>query len=511
MTIQQAAGDAPRNLFDAITRRAARQPQSPALILPGREMLDYRTLLERSARIAHVLAAHGARPGDRVMVQVEKSAEALCLYLACLQAGAVYVPLNNAYTAAELAYFVADANPKIFVCAPAARETVAAVTGAHVLTLGDDGRQGSLLEECAGHAAEFPSAGVGMNHVAVIIYTSGTTGRSKGAMLSHANLWSNAEALRVFWRFTGNDVLLHALPLFHVHGLFVAGNVSLLAGGAMILLPKFDVGEIFHWLPHADVMMGVPTFYTRLLGDSRLTPEAARHVRLFTSGSAPLLADTHRQWQARTGHAILERYGMSEAGMIASNPFDGARVPGSVGYALPDVEVRVVARSGAPAPPGEVGMIEVRGPNVFQGYWQMPDKIEAEFREDGFFITGDLGTMEADGRLSIVGRGKDLIITGGLNVYPKEIESLIDAIPGVAESAVIGLPHADFGEGVTAVVVATDAGLTQAAVLAALADRLARFKLPKRVLFRDGLPRNTMGKVQKNRLREEFRDLYQAG
>ena len=330
-------------------------------------------------------------------------------------------------------------------------------------------------------------------------------------MLSHGNLWSNAETLRQICQFTDRDVLLHALPIFHIHGLFVATNVSLAAGAAMILLPKFDLDDIFRWLPRATVMMGVPTFYTRLLQDPRLTAETARHMRLFISGSAPLLADTHRQWRARSGHAILERYGMTETGMIASNPHDGARVPGTVGHALPGVSVRVADEAGRALPPGEVGMIEVRGPNVCRGYWRMPEKTKEEFRGDGFFITGDLGVLEADGRLSIVGRGKDLIITGGFNVYPKEIESLIDALEGVEESAVIGVAHPDFGEGVTAVVVKNQAALTESDVLAALSVRLARFKCPKRVLFVAQLPRNTMGKVQKAVLREEFRTLYGSG
>ncbi|HEX4272403.1 MAG TPA: malonyl-CoA synthase [Rhizomicrobium sp.] len=495
----------PRNFFDAVAGRA--HPGATFLILPGRKDMSFGAAFEMAGRMANVLVAQGVVPGDRVMAQVEKSAEALCLYLACLRAGAIYVPLNTGYTPSEVAYFIGDAEPKVFVCSNP--ERIAAVAGkARLLTLGADGRTGSLLEQAAGQGSEFSDAKIGMDDLAAILYTSGTTGRSKGAMLSHGNLWSNAQTLAELWRFTADDVLLHALPIFHIHGLFVATNVSMAAGGSMILLPKFDVNEIFRWLPRATTMMGVPTFYTRLLPDPRLTVEAAHHIRLFVSGSAPLLAETHRQWQERTGHAILERYGMTETGMIASNPYDGARVPGSVGYALPGETVRVADEVGVALTPGEVGMIEVRGPNVFQGYWRMPDKTAEEFRKDGFFITGDLGVMEPDGRLAIVGRGKDLIISGGFNVYPKEIESLIDEIAGVEESAVIGVTHPDFGEGVTAVVVKTDAALTEADVLAALADSLARFKCPKRVLFVDQLPRNTMGKVQKSALREQFRDLY---
>jgi len=503
----------PGNFFQAIAETAAARPEAPFLILPGRGPLDYRATLAIAARFAQVLTARGVMPGDRIMAQTGKSAEAICLYIACLAIGAVYVPLNTGYTPSEIAYFAGDAEPKIFVCAPESRDRIAAVApGAAILTLGDDGGEGSLLEEAADRPPEFPRAAVGMEDLASILYTSGTTGRSKGAMLSHGNLWSNAETLKDIWRYSAGDVLLHALPIFHIHGLFVATNVSLVAGAAMILLPKFEVSEMFRWLPQASVMMGVPTFYTRLLQDPRLTPEAARHMRLFISGSAPLLADTHRQWRARSGHAILERYGMTETGMIASNPYDGARVPGTVGYALPGVSVRVADEAGRALAPDTVGMIEVRGPNVFQGYWRMPERTREEIRGDGYFITGDLGVMEADGRLSIVGRGKDLIITGGFNVYPKEIESLIDALDGVEESAVIGLAHPDFGEGVTAVVVRKNgASLNEADVLTALSEHLARFKLPKRVLFVEDLPRNTMGKVQKAALREQYRDLYGNG
>jgi malonyl-CoA/methylmalonyl-CoA synthetase len=331
-------------------------------------------------------------------------------------------------------------------------------------------------------------------------------------MLSHDNLVSNADTLRQAWRFTPDDVLIHALPIFHTHGLFVASNVALFSGASMIFLPKFDPGEIFRAMPKATCLMGVPTFYVRLLQDPRLTRDATRHMRLFVSGSAPLLADTHREWFERTGHAILERYGMTETNMNTSNPYDGERVSGSVGLPLPGVSVRIAQpETGAPVADGEIGMIEVRGPNVFQGYWRMPEKTQAEFRPDGFFITGDLGKIDQNGYVHILGRGKDLIITGGYNVYPKEIESEIDAIDGVVESAVIGVPHRDFGEGVAAIVVKQgNAILTEKDVQALLETRLARYKLPKRVLFVDELPRNTMGKVQKNVLREQFANLYQV-
>jgi malonyl-CoA/methylmalonyl-CoA synthetase len=351
-----------------------------------------------------------------------------------------------------------------------------------------------------------------MRDLAAILYTSGTTGRSKGAMLSHGNLYSNAQSLKQVWRYSESDVLLHALPIFHTHGLFVATNVTLLSAAGMIFLPKFRPDAVFQALPDATVMMGVPTFYTRLLQDPRLNRDSSRAIRLFISGSAPLLEETHREWQARTGQAILERYGMTETNMNTSNPHDGVRLPGSVGLPLPGVELRIAGKDGNPLPRGEIGMIEVRGPNVFAGYWRMPEKTAAGFREDGFFITGDLGTINEDGYVHIVGRDKDLIITGGLNVYPKEIESRIDALPGVEESAVVGLPHGDFGEGVTAFVVAKkDAILAEDAILEALAEHLAKFKRPKRVIFVAQLPRNTMGKVQKGLMRETFRTLYGSG
>ena len=474
--------------------------------------LRYQEAFAISARLAHALVRHGAKPGDRVAVQVEKSPIALLLYLACLRAGLVYLPLNTGYTPAELAYFALDSEPCLFVCSDKNREKIAAcLPGMAFLTLSDDGRDGSLIREAADAPEVFADAETGMGDLASILYTSGTTGRSKGAMLTHGNLTSNAMSLRQAWEFSQNDVLLHALPIFHIHGLFVATNVSLLSGASMLFLPKFEPDAVFQALPQASVMMGVPTFYTRLLKDERLDKDRTRHMRLFISGSAPLLAETHNQWQARTGHAILERYGMTETNMNTSNPYHGDRIPGSVGLPLPGVEIRIADGDGRPVPQGEIGMIEVRGPNVFKGYWKMPEKTAAEFRPDGFFITGDLGTIGANGYVSIVGRGKDLIITGGLNVYPREIESLLDELPGVEESAVVGLPHDDFGEGVTAfLVLKPGARLTQESVLESLSDRLARFKLPKRVFFVDQLPRNSMGKVQKSALRQEYAGLYQA-
>ncbi|HET7085834.1 MAG TPA: malonyl-CoA synthase [Rhizomicrobium sp.] len=499
----------PDNLFN---RFLAAVPRPEKIFLkPGNgPALSFAETFARSAQLAHVLAAHGVKPGDRVAVQAEKSATVLILYLACLRAGAVYLPLNTGYTPHELAYFVQDAEPRLFVCAEQNRQKIeAALPVLDFLTVSDDGSSGSLVAEAARAPRDFADAAVGMEELASILYTSGTTGRSKGAMLSHGNLHSNAESLKQAWEFSASDVLLHALPIFHIHGLFVASNVSLLSGASMLFLPKFDPDAVFGALPQTTVMMGVPTFYTRLLKDSRLNPDSTRHMRLFISGSAPLLAETHRQWQAMTGHALLERYGMTETGMNTSNPYRGRRIPGSVGLPLPGVELRIADGEGHPLAGGEIGMIEVRGPNVFKGYWKLPEKTREEFRQDGFFITGDLGSRDADGYVRIVGRGKDLIITGGLNVYPSEVESLLDQIPGVEEAAVVGLPHEDFGEGVTAfLVLKPDTVLTEAEILESLRERLARFKQPKRVIFVEQLPRNTMGKVQKSLLREEYAALY---
>ena len=499
------------NLFDlCLSGRAG--SRRPALVVPGGEIMSYDGLIEESGRLANALTAAGVGRGDRVAVQVEKSARNLVLYLACLRMGAVYLPLNTAYTLNELAYFIADSEPSLVVCDPVVREGVAALAGpmgARVETL-DAAGEGSLADLARAQPAAFTTATVSSDELAAIVYTSGTTGRSKGAMLSHGNLEANARTLVEAWRFTADDVLIHALPIYHVHGLFVAINVLLMAGGTMIFLPRFDPGEIVGLMPSATALMGVPTFYTRLLRQAGLTPEAVSAMRLFVSGSAPLLAGTHREWRERTGHAILERYGMTETGMNVSNPYDGERIAGTVGLPLPGVEVRITdPETGAAIPRGGIGMIEVKGPNVFKGYWRMPEKTAQEFRADGFFITGDLGTFGQDGYVSIVGRGKDLIITGGLNVYPIEVEEKIDSLPGVVESAVVGLPHPDFGEAVTAVA-ATGGGEhpTEAQVLAALEAELAAFKRPKRVIFVDELPRNTMGKVQKAALRAQYLSLY---
>jgi malonyl-CoA/methylmalonyl-CoA synthetase len=494
-------------LFDGLD-----DPSRLAIETPDGQHISYGDLMARAGQMANVLVSRGVKPGDRVAAQTEKSVAGLVLYLATVRAGAVYLPLNTAYTLNELEYFIGDAEPSLVVCAPSKAEgigAIAAKVGAKVETLGADG-QGSLTQAAATVKAEFETVERADDDLAAILYTSGTTGRSKGAMLTHDNLASNSLSLVDYWRFTDKDVLIHALPIYHTHGLFVASNVTLFARAAMIFLPKFDPDLIIKLMARATVMMGVPTFYTRLLQSPALTKESTRHMRLFVSGSAPLLADTHREWFARTGHAVLERYGMTETNMNTSNPYDGDRVPGAVGHALPGVSVRVTdPETGNTLGPDSIGMIEVKGPNVFKGYWRMPEKTKAEFRDDGFFITGDLGKIDAKGYVHILGRGKDLVISGGFNVYPKEIESEIDAMPGVIESAVIGVPHADFGEGVTAVLVCDKgAAIDEASVLKALDGRLAKFKMPKRVIVVDELPRNAMGKVQKNILRDTYAKIY---
>ncbi len=474
--------------------------------------ISYADLIARTGQMANVLVSRGVRVGDRVAAQTEKSVQGLVLYLATVRAGAIYLPLNTAYTLNELDYFITDAEPSLVVCDPSKAEGIAAIAakvGAKFETLGADGK-GSLTEAADKASPEFKTVARGNDDLAAILYTSGTTGRSKGAMLSHDNLASNSLSLVDYWRFTKDDVLIHALPIYHTHGLFVASNVTLFARASMIFLPKFDPDLIIKLMARATVLMGVPTFYTRLLQNPALNKDTTKHMRLFVSGSAPLLADTHREWSARTGHAVLERYGMTETNMNTSNPYDGERVPGAVGFPLPGVSARVTdPETGKELAREEIGVIEVKGPNVFKGYWRMPEKTKAEFRDDGFFITGDLGKIDAKGYVHILGRGKDLVISGGFNVYPKEIETEIDGMPGVVESAVIGVPHADFGEGVTAVVVRQPgATIDEAAVLNGLDGRLAKFKMPKRVFIVDELPRNTMGKVQKNILRDTYKDIY---
>jgi len=475
------------NLYHRLYRAFSGQLDKICLRSPGGEVWRYGELHDLSGRLASVLLAK-AEPGDRILVQVDKSPEAVALYLACLRGGLVLTPLNTAYTAAELDYFIGDADP--------------------ALTVFDD----TLAQLCARARGVEPGGGIAdleNGDPAAILYTSGTTGRSKGAVLSHGNLSSNASALHEIWGFEPGDVLLHALPIFHAHGLFVALNTAMLNASTILFLKKFETGQVLEQLPRATVMMGVPTYYTRLLADDRFGPRHYRHMRLFISGSAPLSERTFAEFEARTGKRILERYGMSEAGMIASNPLDGDRIAGTVGYALPDVEVRVRDDRGQPLPAGEVGTVETRGPNVFAGYRR---KTAGEFRDDGWFITGDMGFLEADGRLHLVGRKKDLIISGGYNVYPREVELALDETEGIAESAVIGVPHGDLGEAVIALCVPSAHNLPpQAEILERISDRLARFKQPKTIIRMDELPRNNMGKVQKNKLRERFSHLFDEG
>jgi len=443
---------------------------------------------------------------------VHKSAQALALYGAAVKAGLVFLPLNTAYTAHEITYFVEDSGARLLVCDSADIKTYQSIFSDHdmeMLSLDADG-SGTLMDQVSLMDADFHPVPRDKEDLVAILYTSGTTGRSKGAMLTQNNLLSNALSLAEAWRFTDQDVLLHALPIFHTHGLFVATNIVLATSGSILFLPKFDLDAIMTLIPKATTMMGVPTFYTRMLEDQRLTQEMTAHIRLFVSGSAPLLAESHRQFSARTGHAILERYGMTETNMNTSNPYDGERRPGTVGFPLPGVELKITdPEQGTMMPQGEVGQIELRGPNVFKGYWQMPEKTATELRPDGFFITGDLGRIDADGYLHIVGRNKDLIISGGYNIYPKEIELILDDQPGVLESAVLGVPHPDLGETVLGVIVAVPGQTPDLDHIAATAaSALARFKQPRKLILIDELPRNTMGKVQKNILRERYKDIF---
>lgn len=491
-----------------------RGKSDPFLILQDGSQISFDQFLDQAAQFAHVFQTAGLAPGDRVAVQVHKSAEALAIYAGAVQAGVIFLPLNTAYKAAELEYFVENSGAKLFICDPAnAADLKPMADGLSVRleTLSAD-RQGSLMDLANARPKSFATVDRGAEDLAAFLYTSGTTGRSKGAMLSHKNLVSNSKTLADCWQFTENDVLLNALPIFHTHGLFVATNITLLAGGSMILLPKFDLDQMIAHLSRATTMMGVPTFYTRLLGDDRFTKDLAAHMRLFISGSAPLLTETHVQFEGRTGHRILERYGMTETNMNTSNPYDGERRAGTVGFPLPDVELKITDLDGSELPKGDIGQIEVRGDNVFQGYWQMPEKTAEELRADGFFITGDLGRIDEDGYVHIVGRNKDLIISGGYNIYPKEVEMVLDDQPGVLESAVIGVPHPDFGESVVGVLVAepgVDVDLV--AVKASVSAALAGFKHPRKLIVLDELPRNTMGKVQKNVLRDTYGAMFSGG
>lgn len=488
------------NFFAALRDSYAASLNKPFLTLPDSKTFTYGDLDHLSARMACALLSAGAKPGDRIVVQVEKSAENVSLYLGAMRAGLVYVPLNTAYTAGEVAYFLDDAAPSIFVCSPEKEPALkeAAQNVNRVFTLGAS-YDGTLIDELEKATPYAEIERRTQDDLAVILYTSGTTGRSKGAMLTHENLSSNAKTLNALWRFSGDDVLLHALPIFHIHGLFVALHTAMLSACEIIFLPKFDAALVRATMSRATVIMGVPTFYTRLLSEPEFGPDDCTQMRLFISGSAPLTIETFQAFKARTGHTILERYGMSEAGMIASNPLDGDRIAGTVGFALPGVCIRIAGDA-----PGEV---EVKGPNICAGYWNKPDKTAEAFTTDGWFKTGDVGVIDDDGRLSLVGRDKDLIIAGGFNIYPIEIEQILDAVPGVAESAVIGAPHTDMGEGVVAVMVADGAAPDENALTNALAA-LAKFKRPRRFFWIDGLPRNAMGKVQKQILREQFKTAF---
>jgi malonyl-CoA/methylmalonyl-CoA synthetase len=474
--------------------------------------VSYDAFLKLSAQYANAIVEQGLQPGDRLAAQVDKSVAALALYAACIQAGIVYLPLNTDYTALEVEYFIKDSGAKLLICKPESETGLLGIVKHHrviLLTQSADGKSGSLPDMCQGLPTEFLTVDRKPDDIAAFLYTSGTTGRSKGAMLTQGNLLSNCEALKEVWQFTKDDVLLHALPIFHVHGLFVATNVALASGAKIMFEPSFNLDRIIQLLPSVTTMMGVPTFYTRLLSDDRFNHELTQHMRLFVSGSAPLLAETHVQFEKRTGHRILERYGMTETNMNTSNPYDAERRAGTVGFPLPDVELKITdSVTGEELPRGDTGQIEVRGPNVFKGYWNMPEKTAEELRADGFFITGDLGLIDEDGYLSIVGREKDLIISGGYNIYPKEIELVLDEQLGVVESAVVGVPHPDFGEAVVGVLVVDSDVVNLENIKIAVKEQLARFKHPRQLVVVDALPRNTMGKVQKNLLRDQYKALF---
>ena len=498
-----------QNLYAQFESRFPSDRGQPLLLLEDGGTLSYAQAEEGAARYAALLAGLGLEPGDRVAVQVEKSPEALILYLACLRAGLAYLPLNSAYQEAEVAYFLENAEPRAVVAQPRSMPWLAPLAARlkidHVFSLDEHGG-GTLVDAACGAPARFATVERAGDDLAAILYTSGTTGRSKGAMITHRNLASNAEVLHREWGFRPDDVLVHMLPLFHVHGLFVACHCVLMNGSAMRFRARFDARQALADFAASSVFMGVPTFYSRLLAEPGLTRAACARMRLFVSGSAPLLAETHAGFESRTGQRILERYGMTETGMLTSNPLTGERRAGSVGPALPGTDVQIADETGGRCAPGAIGHVLVKGPNVFPGYWRMPEKNLEEFTPDGYFRTGDMGSLSMDGYLTIVGRSKDLIITGGYNVYPKEVELALDELPGVQESAVVGVPHPDFGEAVTAVVVRRKgAEPSESDLLAGLRARLANFKVPKRIHLVDELPRNAMGKVQKNLLRERYK------
>ena len=501
------------NIYSVFSEHFPADPSSTFIETETGLTWSYADLEQESARLARYLTEAGIKKGDRVAVQVEKTPQALFLYLACLRAGFIYLPLNIAYTESELAYFIDNAEPAAIVCRSANlasfKQLATGKTVRHFYTL-ENAPEHNLLQLSETLDSQFETVPCDRDDVAVILYTSGTTGRPKGAMITHGNLAANGLALKQIWGFSKNDVLLHALPIFHIHGLFVACHCVLLSGSKMLFIPKFDTDTIIKLLPRATVLMGVPTFYTRLLDSPAFTAAVCSNMRLFISGSAPLLEQTFTEFQQRTGHTILERYGMTETGMNTSNPLEGERKAGTVGHPLPGVTARIIDDAGQAVERNTVGNLQVKGDNVFIGYWRMPEKTADDFTPDGFFKTGDMAMLDDDGYISIVGRGKDMVITGGFNVYPKEIELLIDELDGVNESAVIGVPHPDFGEAVTAVVI-RDAGhtdCTEEKIIATLKAKLANYKIPKRILFSDELPRNTMGKVQKNLLRDAYADLF---
>lgn len=496
------------NLFALLYERFEAALGCPSLVptgvVTGRSgpAWTYRDLDDASARFSAALRRRGVEPGDRVLVQVPKSVEAVALYLGVLRCGAVYVPLNTAYTEREVAFFVSDASPRVVVRGAVGVGEPGSEQGPRSVGIDVLWEEARCLDP---DSAVEPRQD---DDLAAICYTSGTTGRSKGAMITHGNLTSNALALHEIWGFEPGDVLLHALPIFHVHGLFVALHTAFLNASKVLFLPRFDAAEVRSLLPEATVLMGVPTFYSRLLAEPGFGSADCGRIRLFVSGSAPLTEAVFGDFEARTGHRILERYGMTEAGMITSNPLRGERVAGTVGFPLPDVEVRAVGEDGTELPAGEVGTLEIRGPNLFPGYWDLPEKTAEEMRGDGFFVTGDFASVDGEGRVTLVGRGKDLVIAGGFNVYPKEVEDRLDEVAGVAESAVIGAPHTDLGEGVVAVLVAEDSPVEDDTLRSALDAGLARYKHPRRFYWVDELPRNAMGKVQKNVLRDRYRDAY---
>lgn len=499
------------NLYTHFRRQVDAHKNDELLCTDDGRSYTYGEIDQKSGAMASFLTSLGIEAGDRISIQVEKSPETLCLYLACLRAGFVFHPLNMAYTTGELEYFLNNAEPAAVICDPSREipiKEIADRAGAQwVFTLDSDGN-GTLPDRSNGATSDFGVVPRAADDMAALLYSSGTTGVPKGIMLTHANLLKNTEALIDAWGFTDQDRLLHALPIFHVHGLFVAIGCVMLSGASMRWLTAYNPQAVMRFLSECTVLMGVPTYYTRLLALSTFTAETAKNIRLFISGSAPLLEETFIEFEARTGHRILERYGMTETNMNTSNPLDGERKPGTVGPPLPDVKVRIVDDHGNELPVDQIGNLQVKGPNVFIGYWKMPDKTSEDFTQDGFFNTGDKGKIDADGYVSIVGRAKDMVITGGLNVYPKEVELFIDDLPGVKESAVIGVPHADFGEGVVAVVVPENVSeVSETDVINACKSELANFKVPKRAIFVDELPRNTMAKVQKNVLRETYQSL----